>query len=210
MADAVEPLLAIADRIGGEWKEKARTHLRELCGAGAEENQSHGVALLRDVRAIFGEKKLPRLSSSDLCSDLAGIETSPWPEWSKGKPITPRGLARLLRPFRIGPRTIRDGDETPKGYMTDDFMDAWERFLPSSPPLPPCLSATTPQAAPALAETCGGSLFETPPVADAKSGRNPLPERVVADVADRNPEKRGQGDEEEDERDQAPIRRVLS
>jgi len=138
-----------------------------------------------------------------LCSALAGIETSPWPEWSKGKPITPRGLARLLKPFRIEPRTIRDGDDTPKGYVKDDLVDAWERFLPSSPPLPPCLSATTPQAAPEAAEPCGGSLFVPPLVADAKSGRNPLPERVVAGVADRNPEKREQGDQEED--DEADI-----
>jgi hypothetical protein len=209
MADAVEPLLSIADRIGGEWREKARAHLGELCGAAAEENQSHGVTLLRDVRAIFGEKKLSRLSSSDLCSALAGIETSPWPEWSKGKPITPRGLARLLGPLRIAPRNIREGDDVSKGYVMEDFLDAWERFLPSSPPLPPCLSATTLQPAPVLAETRSGSLFETPPVAHRKSEETPIGTALVAHVADRNPEKREPGDDEEEEGDQTLVRRIL-
>ncbi len=39
---------------------------------------------------------------------------------------------------RLKPRTIRIGDETPKGFHRSDFEQAWSRYLP-----PPCETAAT-------------------------------------------------------------------
>jgi hypothetical protein len=129
-ADCCEPLLAIADLAGADWPEAARCALVELCCAAQRDDQSIGVRLLADIHAIFEERDLERISSTDLVEALAAIEISPWSEWSQGKPITKAKLARLLARFAISPGTVRlaSGD-TAKGYYARDFKDAWDRYL---------------------------------------------------------------------------------
>jgi hypothetical protein len=86
-----------------------------LCGQAQTEDDSMGVKLLSNVRGILfpkddDGKDLPQVAeipSGQLCEALAKIETSPWGEWY-GKPITPAGLARLLRPFGIRPQGCPD------------------------------------------------------------------------------------------------------
>jgi putative DNA primase/helicase len=57
------------------------------------------------------------------------METRPWPEWKNGKPMTDRQLAKVLKPFRIIPGTIRlDTGSTPKGYYRSAFDDAFARY----------------------------------------------------------------------------------
>src|SRR5437588_712897 len=65
------------------------------------------------------------------------MEERPWAEWRKGKPITPPQLASLLKPFGIEPRTIRFGEggkSSAKGYLREQFEDAFARYLPASSP----------------------------------------------------------------------------
>jgi putative DNA primase/helicase len=59
-ADNWEPLLAIADRAGGEWPERARKAALALSGHGASEDGSLGVMLLGDIKAIFEQHSTPR------------------------------------------------------------------------------------------------------------------------------------------------------
>lgn len=133
--DISEPLLAIADAAGGEWSQKARQALIALFTDAVAEDTSIGVRLLSDIHAILNERGVDRIASADLVVALAAIETSPWPEYSHGKPITPPKLARLLARFGIEPRTIRLPDgKTPKGYYRTDFEDAWRRYLRLEPP----------------------------------------------------------------------------
>ena len=65
------------------------------------------------------------------------MEGRPWAEYSRGKSLSPRGLARLLKDFSIVPGTIRlASGSTPKGYKRDAFVPHWERYgmgLPEAP-----------------------------------------------------------------------------
>jgi len=136
--DVAEPLLAIADAAGGEWPSMARQAVIELCAEARTWEESIGVQLLSDIRDIFTERQTDRISSDDLATALAAIETSPWAEWSRGKPITKFRLAPLLRHFGIISGNIRLPDgRTPKGYRKEDFADDWERYLPSNTPQSP-------------------------------------------------------------------------
>jgi hypothetical protein len=136
--DAWEPLLAIADRAGGDWPERARRTAITLSGLEAQDDESAGVRLLADVRAIFAAKGTDRVSSATLATELHELEESPWSEWY-GKPITQHGIAKLLKHFEIRPRSVRLDDETtPKGYRLEQFEDAFSRYLPEK-------NATTPQ-----------------------------------------------------------------
>jgi hypothetical protein len=129
--DVAEPLLAIADAAGGDWPAKARQALVELC-ADIRSDESIGTLLLRDIRQIFEARGVERISSDDLTADLCAIETSPWGEWNRGKPITKAKLARLLGPFGVVPDSKRFGDtgKVLSGYETTDFDESWGRYLP--------------------------------------------------------------------------------
>jgi Protein of unknown function (DUF3631) len=94
--------------------------------------------LLGDIRDVFASRKVERIKTSDLIVALATFSESPWGEWwidPRGElPIrgAPRQLAQRLRPYGIRTNhTVRDGKQTAKGYRREDFVDAWERFLPA-------------------------------------------------------------------------------
>lgn len=123
-------LLAIADLAGGPWPEKARTVAVALSG-GAEDG-SLKAQLLRDVQQIFADRNTDRLKSKAICGALAELEDRPWPEYSRGAPITPTQLARLLKDFEIGPKTLRFEEETKKGYELADFAKTFARYIPPS------------------------------------------------------------------------------
>jgi Protein of unknown function (DUF3631) len=113
--------------MGDEWPVRARAAALELATGSAIEEASASVLLLADIRAVFDERGVDRLASVALVATLHEIEESPWAEWY-GKPITAAAIARLLKHFEIKPKVIRVGDETPRGYLREQFEDAWERY----------------------------------------------------------------------------------
>jgi hypothetical protein len=128
-ADGWEPLLAIADAVGGPWPERARAAALSLSAGDSREDESLGVKLLADIRAVFEERGVDRLPSIEVCRALNALDESPWGDL-KGRPLDARKLAFLLRPHTVRPSTIRVGDETVKGYTREAFADAWARYLP--------------------------------------------------------------------------------
>ena len=128
-ADSWEPLLAIADRVGGAWPERARAAAQALAGAAADD--SLGVEILADIRHVFGEPE--RMSTSELLQGLVALDGRPWAASGRGdKPLSSRRLARLLQPFGLAPSTVRNGEDTFKGYRREWFADAWRRYLPAA------------------------------------------------------------------------------
>lgn len=177
--DAWEPLLAIADRVGGDWPARSRDSAKKLSGGEVREDSSVGVRLLADCRRIFGkrtEKGEDRIATVAMIEALCADAEAPWCEWTKGKPITAAGLARLLKPFGVASRTVRvEGGSTPKGYVRESFEDAWTRYLSAaaraeSGPA----SATTPQPNENGHETTFSIRNTDRPVADAESGSDPM------------------------------------
>ena len=131
-ADISVPLLSIADLVGGDWPDRLRRALLTLFGSDRDRAAIDlGSLLLADCHAIFAETGSLRITSGELASRLAGIETSPWGEIAAGRPITPHRLAKMLAPFGIRPATIRIGQEVNKGYLRADFEAPWRRYVPS-------------------------------------------------------------------------------
>jgi hypothetical protein len=128
--DAWEPLLAIADRAGGDWPEQARQAAIALSADDQLEEASAGIRLLADVKTIFDAEAVDRIFSATLANELHKLEESPWGEWF-GRPITQRGIAKLLGDYGIRSRTIRVEDETAKGYLREQFEEVWPRYLPA-------------------------------------------------------------------------------
>lgn len=129
-ADTWEPLVAVADLAGGTWPERARAACTAMTGSADDEPDSAGERLLADVRHVFGSR--PALLTASVLEHLHSLEESPWSDYY-GKPLTDRGLAKLLRPYGVKSRNVRVGDDQGKGYSRDDLADAWRRYVPSVP-----------------------------------------------------------------------------
>jgi hypothetical protein len=90
--------------------------------------ESLGVRLLRDLRHLFGEDAV--MASKTILDSLYKIEESPW-EDLKGKPLTERGLAKLLKEYGVRSKLIRIGETVARGYSRADLVDAWARYVPA-------------------------------------------------------------------------------
>lgn len=178
------PLLAIADAAGGLWPKLAREAATQLSGGHDDDDDGAGDELLAAIREVFDAKGTDRLPSAVLIEVLVADSEAAWATCNRGKPITPRLVARKLGDYKIRPTTFRlPNGTTPKGYVRSDFEDAWHRYLPAATPH---LSATTQQRR----QDAGSSHFQSEtqddPVADQKA-RKPAPVLDCCVVADKTP-----------------------
>ncbi|HCA5261437.1 TPA: DUF3631 domain-containing protein [Acinetobacter baumannii] len=126
--DNWESLLAIADCVDENWSKKARK-CAILMNSSDQDPQSVGEALLADIKKTFDERAVDRLSTENLIEGLCQDLDSRWRVYDYGKWISPRQLANRLKAFRIKPCTIRTNKGTYKGYMREDFTDAFSSYL---------------------------------------------------------------------------------
>ncbi len=94
--------------------------------------ESAGVQLLRYLQELIKERDRDQITSADLVEALAKMAERPWAEWKKGKPITTRQVAYLLKPFDIAPGVFRVGETTHRGYKKGDCIDAFTRLVDRS------------------------------------------------------------------------------
>ncbi len=139
-ADNWEPLLQIAEVAGGAWPDLAREAALKLSGD-VEESPSTGVALLADIKTVFDKRKVSRISMADLLADLLADEEAPWRTWNRGREMTTRQLGKKLADYGIKSKPVKIGYVSPKGFMVDQFSDAFARYL-FSLPVPPSPSVT--------------------------------------------------------------------
>ncbi len=172
--DNWRPLLAIADLIGHDWPRRARESASRL-NASAVEDNSHGITLLGDIRALFRTRSSPTIGSEEILAQLHRMEERPWPEWRERTPLSARQLAMLLQPFGINPMKWKQEGTTHRGYLRESFNDAFSRYLPPEPPQAPPASAqsTYRQNQPAT---------ETPKIAETGADYSSKI-KAVADVA---------------------------
>ena len=126
--NCAEPLLRIADRIGGRWPRKARAATAVLLDL---PQFDPGLQILYDIRLCFLAKNNPsRLPTRDILAWLAAMEDRQWIT-SSLNPTSPHRLGAMLRRFRIRSRNFRsDAQKVIKGYRRSDFKDTWDRYLP--------------------------------------------------------------------------------
>ncbi|MFG3666778.1 DUF3631 domain-containing protein [[Kitasatospora] papulosa] len=147
-ADVWEPLLAIADAVGGHWPERARAACVALVTASrANDKGSIGVRLLTDLRdhVMVGIDRLPTVAILDR---LNALDDAPWADLH-GKPLDNRRLSKMLAEYMtadnepIASRNIKTAGSVLKGYYTADLWDAWARYCPPPPESPlPALPGT--------------------------------------------------------------------
>jgi hypothetical protein len=127
--DCIEPLLHIANLIGGQVPKQARDALVEVFRHGS--TQGCFVHLLSDVRDAFEKVGLGyRIPTSVLLHFLNSLESRPWRTWHDGQPMTPTDLARILRPLGINSGNIRITRQVVvKGYCRRDLVPLWQHYF---------------------------------------------------------------------------------
>ncbi|BFO14422.1 hypothetical protein SHKM778_08100 [Streptomyces sp. KM77-8] len=131
----MEPLLAVADAVGGHWPDRARAACVALVRASkANDKGSLGVRLLTDLRdhVMVGIDRLPTIAIIDR---LNALDDAPWADLN-GKPLDNRRLSRMLGEYMtadnepIASRNIKTAGSVLKGYYATDLHDAWQRYCP--------------------------------------------------------------------------------
>ena len=190
--DNWEPLLTIAMTAGNEWLSIGTTAALKISGS---ESATHtiGTELLSDIKEIFEEKQLERITMAELVKALCADDEKTWASYNKGFPITTRQISKKLSGYGIKSKTVRIGLDTAKGYEKNQFQDAFIRYIPS----PQGNSVTLSQFAPAkgLSVTEAQSRYQSvteekiPNLAntfscDNATERNPLNTEIFIDETD--------------------------
>ncbi len=131
-ADTWEPLIAIADLVAGDWPERARQAATTMTRAESqqEEDNTASVRLLADLRDLFDQAAADALYTTTILERLHKLDDAPWADWY-GHPLTTRDLAKLLRPYEVESKSVREGGtgEARKGYHRNDLHEPWSRYL---------------------------------------------------------------------------------
>jgi hypothetical protein len=124
-ADTWEPLFAIADLAGGGWPKRAHTAAL-LLTADDETDTSLGMRLLADLRDVFGDRE--SMHGETILTALHKIAEAPWGDYY-GKPLSARGLATLLRPFKVSSTDVKLDGKNKKGYRREQLHGQWNIYL---------------------------------------------------------------------------------
>src|SRR5262249_42308958 len=68
--DIGTPLLAIAEACGGDWPQTARECLCHFFHVAESEEAGDDIELLKDIRSMFSENGMDRLSTKEICDRL--------------------------------------------------------------------------------------------------------------------------------------------
>lgn len=189
-AEVWEPLVAVADSAGGHWPATARAACVALCRSAQDRSASLGVRLLLDLRTIFTGADAEAIPTDTLLRRLTGqepvaededrqpvhLDDAPWHDL-RGRPLDPRGLARMLKRYAVAPAKVKVAGRPLQGYRRADLWDAWSRYLP---PVPAQAEPAEP-AGTGTGNTASGHGFEpSGPAPDrwAGSGTDPEPEDI--------------------------------
>ncbi len=133
-AEIWEPLISVADAVGGEWPATARSACIALCHSALDRRVSLGVRLLSDMRILFGAAVA--LPTEEILARLCGGEglasDAPWSDLY-GKPLSVRKLASILGEYGVNSQKVWNGKKSLQGYRREHLWDAWQRYLPPIP-----------------------------------------------------------------------------
>jgi hypothetical protein len=128
--DIWEPLLAIADSIGGEVPKLARDAARAVCANDHE--LGFGTKQLEEIRKVVGYKS--QIKSADVINGLWDADALPSRLMEDEDPNFKKighWLSKFVQSYGGKPaRKLRFGDDTAKGYEGAELKQIFDRYCP--------------------------------------------------------------------------------
>jgi len=172
-SDMADPLLAIADLCAEEWPTRMRGLLSAFMGHAVEvaEATDHRVTLLRDLDALFEERRADFLLSEELVAGLKALAERPWVDWNHGRGLSAKALADELDEFGV-----KSAPKRSAGNRRGHYHSAIAAALAAYAPSPPAPSAPT-----------------SPPLDGNELGRSGSPDPAAPDALQVDSESDGSG-----------------
>ena len=127
-ADLWEPLIALGDLAGGDWPELARRAASLMNSARVEARSEPRCPALADCRRAFDHRSIDRLTTGDSFGASNAL-TRHRGATCVGSHSTRAGSRTCSGAIEVHPGTHRFGHSTKRGYLREDFHDAWIRYL---------------------------------------------------------------------------------
>ncbi len=130
------PLFSIAQLIGGDWPQKVNKAMLEI--ESQNEDADLRTELLKDIKEYFEarannknilDSDKTKVLTKELIEYLNNLDDKPYADFSRGKGITPARLSKLLKDFKIKPKTIRMMYDRKKGYELTQFTKAFNIYI---------------------------------------------------------------------------------
>ena len=125
--DNWEGIYQIASFIGQGMLDKVHSAATFL-SSNKYDDDSDGIELLKDIKQIIPTIDQDKIPSAILVERLNADLTRPWFGMSH-KGLSQHNLANMLREFEIYPIQIGGANSNHRGYLYDDFEDAFDRYL---------------------------------------------------------------------------------
>ena len=124
------PLFSLCSLLNPRRVDELRVSVQSLSESKRVDDQEESLSLklLEDLRTVWTDGSESRLTKHIL-EDLTALTDSPW---GQEFGLNARRLARMLRPFDIFPRDVRDKEARGKGYLRVQVMGACTRYLAQS------------------------------------------------------------------------------
>ena len=103
----------------GAWATRAREASSVINAKGDEDEIARGPMLLAGIRRALNGRQA--ISTADLLEAINADDELPFGGWNQGDGMKPRDVAKMLRPYKVRPKSIREGDMTAKGYALRTF-----------------------------------------------------------------------------------------
>jgi hypothetical protein len=130
--DIAEPLLAIAELVGGDWPERLANAIVALRTGSSTDDGDEKTRLLADLKAIFDANDLDPdffIASEELIRQLT-LDDSPWLERGpRDQALTATAMGNMLKPFGIKSVQHRDDVGRHRGFFRRQFESSWGMYL---------------------------------------------------------------------------------
>jgi Protein of unknown function (DUF3631) len=174
-ADLWRPLFALAAVAGGRWPQRVKQAAQTIHGQRSEDS-ARLIELLEAIRECFDQDGAAQLATTDLVGRLNSRSDEPWATINRGQPLNAYYLRTMLAGIvRRQKSKAKIGGKMWRGYARADFVEAWTRYIPSTPSNDPPPSGHPPpgskkpgkRRASAVADENRPSATDAPPPAAA-------------------------------------------
>lgn len=126
--DKWEALFLIAELTGSPEKEALIEAAKRL--EDEMEELDVGIQILADIKQVLDELNTQRIPSDHLHKKVLELRHGEWKKYDYGRGLSKNELQKRIRTFGVRTERFKYGGKSVTGYLSSQFHDSWNRYLP--------------------------------------------------------------------------------